>query len=132
MEKVRRTKNLFWKDNNTFSTFKERKKQKGNKLRIMRLPRQSSRSLEKIIFFWKRQHNTPADILFSSPEENEKPSEIITKKCPLFRARRKNSWSCTVSSNNYTYYSKEVLYPGQCLAFLAWKDIDKWCLKAKG
>jgi hypothetical protein len=27
---------------------------------------------------------------------------------------------------------KKFFYPGQCLAFLAWKDIDKWCLKAKG
>ena len=80
---------FFEKDNNTFSTFKETNKQKDNKLRIMRLLRQRPRSLAKIIFFWKRQHNTPADILFFSPEENEKPSEIITKKCPLFRARRK-------------------------------------------
>ena len=80
---------FFEKDNNTFRKFKERNKQKDNKLKVIRLPRQRSRSLAKIIFFEKRQHNTLADILFFSPEENEKKRNYYQKMPTVQGIRRK-------------------------------------------
>jgi len=42
---------FFEKDNNTFRKFKERNKQKDNKLKIIRLPRPEVTQPKKIIFF---------------------------------------------------------------------------------
>jgi len=75
MEKVRRTIIFFEKDNNTFSTFKERNKQKGNILKIMRLPRQRSRSLAKIISFEKDNTTHRRTVCFLVREKMKKQQQ---------------------------------------------------------
>jgi len=71
---------FFEKDNNTFSTFKETNKQKDNKLRIMRLPRQRSRSLTKIIFFEKDITTRRRTFCFLVRKKMKNPAKLLPKR----------------------------------------------------
>jgi len=70
---------FFEKDNNTFSTFKETNKQKDNKLRIMRLPRQRSGSLAKIIFFEKDNTTHRRTFCFLVRKKMKNPAKLLPK-----------------------------------------------------